>query len=464
MITKNRFCKIALGSLMAAGTLIAGQPRASAQGAPGGGSFPQSFLVPGTNTSIAIYGTIRLKISTNLGSPHLSDTGPAGAGATGWAIGGIPLDGPGASTTDLEERSLNGGLRWSAKYSNIIFETRTPSDLGEIKTVVQFSFNKLTNQGTYQSSSSTATNEPQVGAGNNELPRMEWAYGTLGPWLIGQYNSAFQDPLLINPVGDVASQVGPLQTANIRRPQIRYTYLVGNGVALSASLEANTYANKRDLSVGNHVAVPINEDSTNIGGITNYPSFNAGIAWTQPWGHLMGRVGFAEDEIRNNQGIVAGTSSTNMKKFGWAVSGGVMLNTWGQDQWRGMIVYSAGAPTYLTDMGQAAYVNSTTGAMELIKEFAVNTSYVHRFSPNWRASADFGIGFFNKPSNTVGFSTTQLAHFEKRHLNSALDLTYSPVPGKVDISLEWDHYERWVQAVNTSGRGNVYSATFAFYW
>ena len=66
---------------------------------------------------------------------------------------------------------------------------------------------------------------PKVGAGNNSIPRIQWAYGTLGPWLFGQYNSAWADPMLFAPdIGD-QNQVGPMQTVNIRRPQIRYTYL-----------------------------------------------------------------------------------------------------------------------------------------------------------------------------------------------------------------------------------------------
>ena len=59
---------VALGSLTAAVALFAGAPAASAQqlpgtdtseagqAAPGGGSFPGSFLVPGTNTSLKIGG------------------------------------------------------------------------------------------------------------------------------------------------------------------------------------------------------------------------------------------------------------------------------------------------------------------------------------------------------------------------------------------------------------------------
>lgn len=334
-----------------------------------------------------------------------------------------------------------------------------------------FDFGDLANQGTYVGTTSSA-NVPSAGAGNNEVPRLQWAYGTLGPWLFGQANTAWNDPLLTNPDIQDQAQVGPMQTANIRRPQVRYTYLAGNGVTLSASVESNTYSNTYVTAATGSVA-SVNEDSTDTGGVTNWPSFNAGIAWDQPWGHMMGRVGVVRDELRNATGtnIVAGTNSNNLASTGWAVEGGAMINTWGNDQWRGLVVYSSGAQTYLTDMPASAFVNGATGAMDVFKELAVNTSYIHRFSSHWRTTAEIGMGFFNKPSNTAGFTNTasgttgaQLASFEKRHLESGLSLTYSPVPGMMDISAEWDHWERWVQASSTSGHSNAYNLWFIFYW
>ena len=105
----------------------------------------------------------------------------------------------------------------SAASTNFAFETRTPSDLGEIKTVTLVDFGLLATQGNYTGAGVTATSiNPKVGAGNNSIPRIQWAYGTLGPWLFGQYNSAWADPLLFAPdIGD-QSQVGPMQTVNIR--------------------------------------------------------------------------------------------------------------------------------------------------------------------------------------------------------------------------------------------------------
>ena len=49
----------ALGSLTASVALLAGMPGAYAQGAPGAGSFPGSFLVPGTQTSFKVGGYVK---------------------------------------------------------------------------------------------------------------------------------------------------------------------------------------------------------------------------------------------------------------------------------------------------------------------------------------------------------------------------------------------------------------------
>jgi hypothetical protein len=114
-------------------------------------------------------------------------------------------------------------------------------------------------------------------------------------------------------------------------------------------------------------------------------------------------------------------------------------------------------------------------------ELAFNTSYIHRFNPNWRTTAEFGIGFFSKPSaaaflgncatnSTVGAcvsggtTAAQLASIEKRHIQSAWSLTYSPLPGQVDIALELDYYDRQVQATGTGGAAWTQRLGFNFYW
>ena len=47
---------------------------------------------------------------------------------------------------------------------------------------------------------------------------------------------------------------------------------------------------------------------------------------------------------------------------------------------------------------------------------------------------------------------------------SAVSLTYSPVPGQVDIALEMDYYDRQVQASGTGTAGWTQRLGFNFYW
>jgi hypothetical protein len=496
-MTRNLRVTIALGSLTATVALLASLTNASAQSAPGAGSFPQSFLVPGTNTSFSVYGVVKSTWKDQWGSQHTSDSGaPAGAQSTAFAVGALALQGPGVgspcavpTTTSPAgvtgcQNSLHGGLSAYSGISTMSFETRTPSNLGEVKTVMSMDFNLIPNQGNY-SAGGTTNIKPGAGSGDTRAPRLLWAYGTIGPWLIGQYNSAYADPTLYPDVTDPGFNPGAVQTANVRQPQIRYTYLAGNGITLSASVESQesgtlylgTGAAMTSAAVAN-----ISSDNTDIGGVVNLPSFNTGVAWDQPWGHLMSRVGISRNEIRNTEqiNVLAPNSpviGSNVKKLGWAIEGGGYLNTWGQDQWKVLINYTKGVSNYLSDLSAGApnsgnmFCNGYSGSCSLISELGASTSYTHRFNPSWRSTAAFGMGFFGKPSSAAGLTNSatgntaaQLASLEKRHLTSQLNAVYSPVPGLTDIYLEWDHYNRWVQASNTSGVNNTYSIGFNFYW
>src|SRR5690348_11547879 len=114
---------VALGSLTAAVALLAGAPDASAQTAPGGGSFPGSFLVPGPTTSIKIGGYAKIvgiydikgvpAAAANVGNPDVEV--PAA----------IPLSGSAAA-------GAHGALRFHARQSNINLDSRTPTAYGDL--------------------------------------------------------------------------------------------------------------------------------------------------------------------------------------------------------------------------------------------------------------------------------------------------------------------------------------------
>jgi hypothetical protein len=223
-------------------------------------------------------------------------------------------------------------------------------------------------------------------------------------------------------------------------------------------------------------------DNTDIGGVVNLPSFNTGVAWDQPWGHLMARVGVNRNEVRNTLSGVnilspgaLGNGSNNIKKWGWAIEGGGYLNTWGRDQWKFLVNYSRGVPNYQTDLSPnnsgGMFCNGYTGQCSLISDLAVATSYTHRFNANWRSTAAIGMGFFSKPSSATGLTNVangttaaQLASLEKRHLASQFNVIWSPIPGIIDLYVEWEHWDRWVQAANTSGTSQAYRVGANIFW
>src|SRR5579862_512770 len=279
-------------SLTAAIALLVGVAHADAQtasGAPGAGSFPQSFLIPGTNTSLSIFGIIKSSWKDNIGAQHDGDAAASAGGASvPYHISQLALEGPGAAGgntgTAPGQNSLHGGLRAFANNTAVTFETRTPSALGEVRTVLSLDFNLIPNQGNYSTAVTTQNINPRQGQGNTIPPRLVWAYATIGPWLIGQYNTAWADPLLFPDVSDAGFDPGFMNTANIRQPQIRYTYLAGNGISLSASVE---YQESGTIYLGSPAGPQTvmttatvsssTSDNTDIGGVVNLPSVNVGM-------------------------------------------------------------------------------------------------------------------------------------------------------------------------------------------
>src|SRR5882757_1045103 len=190
MTTRNLKGTVALGSLTATVALLVGLSNASAQSAPtapGAGSFPQSFLIPGTNTSISVYGVVKSTWRSNFGAEHTSNAGsPAGGASVAFPINQLALQGSGAAGgstgTAPGQNSIHGGLSAFANASTLTFETRTPSALGEVKTVLAMDMNLIPNQGNYSTSVTTQSINPRNGQGNTDSPRLLWAYATIGPW------------------------------------------------------------------------------------------------------------------------------------------------------------------------------------------------------------------------------------------------------------------------------------------
>ena len=195
-----------------------GPPSPTAGAGIVGGSFPRSFLVPGTDTSIRVGGEIREVFdyffsggNPNQGCPWNTTLGVNGqAQATPLNIKvPVPIGTAGA----VARARGNSIFGQSPRESKLYVESRTPTAWGEARTYMEFDW---------------AGSNPLVPGGSNPTsvsdnlhPRLRFAYATLGGLLAGQANSNFSDPDASPETIDFGGTYG--DPGVVRVPQVRYT-------------------------------------------------------------------------------------------------------------------------------------------------------------------------------------------------------------------------------------------------
>jgi hypothetical protein len=266
------------------------------------GSFPRSFLVPGTDTSIRIGGFANV-------TAQWFATGAAQGGSLN-GQGGINtntfFDGPGG-TGNLPGIPLNNqplhsrgnAFDLSPRNSRLLFDARTPTAWGEIKAYVEFDF-AYNNTNTIQSNNQ--------GTSMSEFGRLRKAYGTFagfeGGLDVGIMHDGDADPELID--GDATTN------GRLRTTLLKYTYAGPYGTVYNIGIEQpdatiSTPFGKNDIDtnqIPNITAcsptglsgnVPSNVPATNacLGSFSFFntlqataPELLATARTNQPWGHL----------------------------------------------------------------------------------------------------------------------------------------------------------------------------------
>ena len=200
------------------GGLYGGGPPSAVAGQPSiAGSFPRSFLIPGTDTSIRIGGRIseNAVYFLNGGNPNTSPQSTT-IGDNGQALA-IPLNihvpvalGTGAAVARARSTGI---FLQSPRELKFNVETRTPTAWGEARTFMEFDW--------AGSTGFAPGGADPTSVSDNLVPRLKFAYGTLGGFLAGQANSNFSDPDANSETIDFGGNVG--DPGVVRIPQIRYT-------------------------------------------------------------------------------------------------------------------------------------------------------------------------------------------------------------------------------------------------
>jgi hypothetical protein len=490
----------ALGSVTAVAALLVGLSGANAQApAPstvplaGAGSFPGSFIVPGTNTSLHVGGIIQIDTTEDFDTEGVSPSNSPGA-QQNEAPAGVDLQGPTISPAGgLVAHSVHGVFRINPNNTHPFFETRTPTPYGELKTFWEIDF-----AATY-SSANAGTTSDQVTSGTNccsntSTPRLKQAYGTLGPWLIGMTNSNFADLDSLADTTDAFVEAGAFMGAGTaKEPQFRYTYLLPDGISLSGSVEEAQSAGyfmgptASVATAGNGTLVFWNNyDAPNFS--QRIPAFTAKARIDQPWGHAALSVAVQQERLDNTAtntllatagALASGTGEiplgAHAEKWGFQVLQSGHFNTIGADKITWNIGGGHGAAQYswpldAPDLGgqyeeglicsatdTTAASTGTAGNPYVCKQpwvYGVNVGYSHWWTSEWRSGVAYGYDHVTNPmgfwTTTFGTTTSGLNNLEAQDQNANVNIAWTPVPAaQFMLEFRWYHRLVWSGAEGT---------------
>ncbi|MBV9374434.1 MAG: porin [Alphaproteobacteria bacterium] len=458
-----------------------------------GGSFPRSFLIPGTDTSIRVGGFIDATVDYYLqnGPPNGNQSTTVGINGNlpviplnvhmGTTVPGFPTNIPGSGTVapgtpaGLVPQSTassrgNGVFLISPRETRLNVETRTPTAWGESRTFIEFDFAGTNN---FSGQSLTAVSD-------NLIPRLRYAYGTLGGFLAGQANSNFSDPDANSETLDFGGPPG--QAGVVRIPQVRYTYAGPYGSAWSISAEtpetdivtpagnvksdSNTQAlpggpggivNATAGCVANGILISPSVACTLAGNPTkaSAPDITFASYWSQPWGHVDFR-GVVRPTLTVNDGHLIDKTFVG---YGGGISGDVkpwaappfgMPGTWEKDDFQFQFTAGSALGRYLNDGADAALATNfltspaTAAAagnilVERVREFGYQVGYQHWWVPNLRSNLVYGFSYYAYPSQLIG--PTQSIVSNKQLQGAWINLIWSPV-AFVDTGIEYTWQQR----------------------
>ncbi len=389
---------------------MAGLGRTGPADAVVGGDFPNSYKLPGSDTSISIRGYVKADFLYDFNqqvgdSFQSSEIEPRNGHAL---INGADPD-------------RGGFVRMFARESRLTFETRTPTSYGQLKTYIETDF--FTADGT------VGPGVPNGGFGNSfvtnsYLMRIRKAYATLGPVMAGQNSSLF-----LNDVGgaDTLDFFGPTGIATIRQAQIRYSQAWGKW-NLATSME-----NPQDRPY-NELGAPFSGGGSygsNGANTQHVPDFIGRLIYTDSWGaaQLSG--------MARNEGFklltAGGPTSTDREEFG-GLAALWLNNFWGDDTFGIESAFGA-VGRYMQGQANDATVFFTNAAhtsvgMSTTNVWAGAVYYTHFWRPDLRSTVAYGHTHSSQTHIAVG--NTDQNSIQTLHAN----LIWSPVKN-VDVGIEF---------------------------
>jgi len=428
------------------------------------GSFPRSFLIPGTDTSIRVGGNITWIADYYLEGGTQASPWSTTIGANG-QVQAVGITGNPKGSNVFGE---------SMRQSQLTVETRTPTPYGEARTYLSMDWAASTNY-------APGGGDPAAIA-DNLVPRLKYAYGTLGGWLAGQANSNFADPDANAETLDFGGNVG--EPGRVRVAQLRYTMPLtwAWGGALSFSAEnpevevftphgiCGSDAGVSSACVSPGLATPALAAQNVNPAKPIAPALTAALYIPQPWGHfdlsavLRPDLGLSDGTYYSKNFVGGGGHIGFDVKPGWFTpkdditfhfTGGTGLGAYLNSSTNAAIETNfQNATTAATGVCVAGAAATTANcvASKLIPSIGFEAGYQHWWSSNLHSTFSYGM------NREYGLNATYLgagtaAGANKQLQTAHANLVWNPV-SFVAIGIEYMWGQRTV-AVAPAGTTNT---------
>ncbi|WP_198371032.1 porin [Roseomonas rosulenta] len=399
------------------------------------GSMPNSWRIPGTDTSVRLYGFAKV----NMFGSDIRDRSDAPS------VQSIPLAG---SSADLQGNDIS----FTARRSRIGFDTQTPSEWGPVFTRVEFDF-----AGDQPSASGAATS-------SGYMPRLRLAYAEVGGEvfrvLVGQAASVWNEGLI-----ETLTDATFLNASAVRQAQVRLTGRLAPGLTGQVSIEA-PYT---DYTSTAGVFYP---DSTFDGGaspaLNQVPDLLGRLTYRGDFGEASLRGVVRQLKIETSGTAAAGAGSDSTIGWGVALNANLALrNLWtgfGNDQLIGMTYYGQGIGRYFDSAysGQGAYTNlglpgaTTTFSMDATPAWGFVVGYRLAWMNQLRSTFAYAYARQDNPSYVAEFAPgSSAALATNREMQMAVaNLIWSPFAreingrltnGWLDVGIEYIYFRRDLQ-------------------
>lgn len=315
------------------------------------GDIPNSFRVPGSETSVHLYGIAELNANHDF-------KGYNGDNDYASFVPYAPLRGS-------DDADRKGSTNFHARTSRIGLEASTPSSFGLVTGKLEGDFN---NDGRSPSTGYT-TNVGTQQATNSYNFRLRHAYVQAGSWLVGQTWTTFAD---MDAAPETVDFNGPIGTTSMRQPQIRYTYKTPNVGNYTAALE----------NPDSYVLNPTSGSAYNFDkSISRTPDLVLRWDRAADWGTLSFRGVTQELALKDG--------TTTVSDRGWGLGASASVKMFDADLLSLNLTGGDGIGRYFNYIEGAGYDAANN---KIVKEKTVGTllGYQHKFNDEYRMNVAYG--------------------------------------------------------------------------